>query len=99
MANASVLLATLADPTRRSLVENLRSGPKTVGQLAGLTPVSRSAVSQHLQVLKAAEIVEERRQGTSHFYSLRPAALGELRAYVDQLWTDALEAFGRNDDE
>ena len=99
MANASALLATLADPTRRALVEKLRAGPKTVGQLAEDTPVSRSAVSQHLQILKAAEVVGERRQGTRHFYSLRPEALGELRTYVDHLWTDALDAFGRRDDE
>jgi len=98
MTNASALLATLADPTRRALVEELRSGPKTVGQLAEHATVSRSAVSQHLQLLKAAEIVGERRQGARRFYSLRPEALGELRAYVDHLWTDALDAFGGRDD-
>jgi DNA-binding transcriptional ArsR family regulator len=52
--------------------------------------VTRSAVSQHLQVLKAAALVLERREGARRFYSLDPAALGKLRAYVDGLWSDAL---------
>jgi DNA-binding transcriptional ArsR family regulator len=57
--------------------------------------VTQSAVSQHLQVLKAAHLVEERRDGARRYYSLDPAALGELRAYVDALWNDALNAFSK----
>ena len=67
----------------------------TVGQLSATTPVTRSAVSQHLQLLKAAALVLERREGTRRFYSLDPAALGELRAYVNGLWTDALANFNQ----
>jgi len=93
MANARALFTTLADPTRRALVEQLRSGPLTAGQLAQSMPVTRSAVSQHLQVLKAAALVQERRDGARRYYSLDPTALGELRAYVDGLWTDALTHF------
>jgi DNA-binding transcriptional ArsR family regulator len=95
MANASAILATLADPTRRILVERLRDGPLTVGELTKSTPVTQSAVSQHLGALKAAELVVERREGTRRYYSLDPAALGELRRYVDSLWTDALSSFGQ----
>jgi DNA-binding transcriptional ArsR family regulator len=95
MANNALLLSTLADPTRRSLVELLRNGPLTVGELVARTPVTQSAVSQHLQVLKAAHLVEERRDGARRYYSLDPAALGELRAYVEALWTDALNAFSK----
>jgi len=76
----------------------LRHGPLTVGELVARTPVSQSAVSQHLQVLKAAALVEERREGTRRYYRLDPAALGELRAYVEGLWSDALDAFGREGD-
>ncbi len=90
-----MLLSALADPTRRSLVELLRKGPLTVGELVARTPVSQSAVSQHLQVLKAAHLVEERRDGARRYYSLHPAALGELRNYVEALWTDALNAFSK----
>ena len=67
----------------------------TVGQLSATTPVTRSAVSQHLQLLKAADLVMERREGTRRFYSLDPKILGELRAYVDGLWTDALANFNQ----
>ena len=93
MANAEYALSILADPTRRALVQALRHGPMTVGQLSATTPVTQSAVSQHLQLLKAAALVLERREGTRRFYSLDPTALGELRAYVDGLWSDALANF------
>ena len=92
-----MLLATLADPTRRSLVELLRNGPLTVGELVACTPVTQSAVSQHLQVLKTAHLVEERREGARRYYSLDPKALGELRTYVEALWNDALQAFTKED--
>ncbi len=99
MANAQNALSILADPTRRALVEALRTGPMTVGQLSATTPVTRSAVSQHLQLLKSAALVLERREGTRRFYSLDPAALGELRSYVDGLWSDALASFNQTGSE
>ena len=95
MANAQFALSILADATRRALMEELRRGPMTVGQLSATTPVTRSAVSQHLQLLKAAALVLERREGTRRFYSLDPTALGELRTYVDGLWSDALASFNQ----
>jgi DNA-binding transcriptional ArsR family regulator len=64
-----------------------------VGELAGQLPVSRPAVSQHLQVLKAAGLVEEERQGTRHYFRLNPKSLAELRAHIDSMWRDALTAF------
>lgn len=83
----------LGDPTRRSVFEQLRSGPKSVGELAEGLPVSRPAVSQHLRVLKDAQLVSERREGTRRIYELAPAGLAELRAYFDQFWTHALDAY------
>jgi len=93
VANERTALTILADPTRRGLVEQLRHGPRTVGELAQGLPVTRSAVSQHLAALKAAALVSERRDGTRRIYSLNPTALGELRAWVDGLWSDALAGF------
>jgi DNA-binding transcriptional ArsR family regulator len=55
--------------------------------------VTQSAVSQHLQVLKTANLVSEERVGTRRIYQLEAATLGELRSYVDSLWGDALGAF------
>ena len=83
----------LGDPTRREIMERLREGPRSVGEIAAGLPVSRPAVSQHLRVLREAGLVSERREGTRRIYSLDPKGLDELRAYLDQFWTDALAAF------
>ena len=69
----------LADGTRRAIVSRLADGPQAVGQLAAGLPVSRSAVSQHLKVLKDAGLVSERAAGTRRVYRLNPAAVAALR--------------------
>jgi len=86
-------LAALADPTRRKVFERLRSGPKSVGKIAQGLPVSRPAVSQHLKILKEAGLVEEEAQGTRRVYHIDPKGLGALRAWLDQFWELALDAF------
>jgi DNA-binding transcriptional ArsR family regulator len=86
-------MTALADPTRRTVFERLREGPRSVGEIALGLPVSRPAVSQHLRVLKQAGLVRERRQGTRNFYSVDGDALAELREYFDGFWEDALAAF------
>ena len=92
MAYANALTA-LADPTRRRVFEELRSGPKPVGEIAREMPVSRPAVSQHLKVLKGAGLVREETQGTRHVYSIDPTGLGAIRRWLDQFWDEALTAF------
>ena len=64
-----------------------------VGELARLLPVSRPAVSQHLKILKAARLVRDQAEGTRRIYSLDPAGLGKIRAWLDQFWTQSLAAF------
>lgn len=86
-------LAALADGTRRSIFERLRSAPAAVGELAEGLPVSRPAVSQHLKVLEGAGLVSHSVAGTRHIYRVELGALGELRAYFDRLWSDALARF------
>jgi DNA-binding transcriptional ArsR family regulator len=86
-------LHALADPTRRTILEQLRQGPSPVGRLAASLPVSRPAVSQHLRVLKGAGLVRERRMGTRRVYSVELGGLVELRTYLDGLWGDVLQAF------
>ena len=83
----------LGDRTRRAIFEQLRERPKAVGEIADALPVSRPAVSQHLRVLKAAGLVTERRNGTRRIYRVDPDALGELRDYFDDFWSEALAAF------
>src|ERR1041384_2541483 len=86
-------IAALADPTRRTVFERLRSGPQPVVELARGLHVSRPAVSQHLRVLKEAGLVRDRREGTRHYYSVDGEALAELREYFESFWEDALAAF------
>ena len=92
MAYETALVA-LADPTRRRILEQLRSGPRPVGELARALPVSRPAVSQHLRVLRDAGLVRERREGTRNYYGIERKGLDELREYIEQFWDDALDAF------
>jgi DNA-binding transcriptional ArsR family regulator len=91
MAYATAL-HVMADPTRRKVLETLARGPSSVGEIAARLPVSRPAVSQHLKALEAAGLVHARRRGTRRIYRADPAALGELRAYVEALWREALAA-------
>jgi DNA-binding transcriptional ArsR family regulator len=86
-------LAALADPTRRSVFETLRGGPRSVGDLARGLPVSRPAVSQHLRVLKDAGLVRERREGTRNYYSVDGDGLADVREYFEGFWDEALSAF------
>lgn len=93
MADRSEMLTALSDPTRQNVLNLLRRRPCTVGELASHLPVSRPAVSQHLQVLKSAGLVEEQRRGTRHYFRLNPKSLADLRAHIDSMWRDALAAF------
>ncbi len=91
-ANGQVLDA-LGDWTRRQILEALKSGPRSVGEVAAKLPVSRPAVSQHLRVLKDAGLVTDRRDGTRRIYGVDPAGLAEIREYFDSFWGEALERF------
>jgi DNA-binding transcriptional ArsR family regulator len=86
-------LAALADPSRRLLLDLLRSKPLAVGDLARQMPVSRPAVSQHLKILKGAQLVREYRHGTRHYFGLNPSGFAGLREYADSMWQEALSAF------
>ena len=93
MAYANAAFAALADPTRREVFERLAAGGRSVGELAEGLPVSRPAVSQHLKVLKEAGLVTDEADGTRRVYHIDPNGLGALRAWLDQFWGMALEAF------
>jgi DNA-binding transcriptional ArsR family regulator len=86
-------LSALANPTRRTVFERLRRGPRPVGDIARGLSVSRPAVSQHLRVLKEAGLVHERRDGTRHLYSVNGDAIAELREYFELFWEETLDAF------
>lgn len=92
MAYANALEA-LADPTRRAVLEQLRGGGRSVGEIAAQLPVSRPAVSQHLKILKDAGLVRDEPRGAARIYRIHAPALAELRVYLDSFWDEALGNF------
>ncbi len=93
MSSAASALEALGDPTRRAIVEALRGGPRPVGEIARELPVSRPAVSRHLRLLKDAGLVVDSAKGTRRLYSLNAEGIEAVRAYVDDLWGEALTRF------
>ncbi len=85
--------SALGDPTRREIFERLALGPTAVGELAANLPITRPAVSQHLRVLKEAQLVTETSKGTRHLYRLDPRGIGAMREWLDGHWARALTAF------
>ena len=89
------VFAAIASPVRRALLDALRSGPLAVHQLAEDFAISRPAVSQHLQVLRNAELVVEERVGRERHYRLQPQPLREVTEWVhryEQFWSTRLTA-------
>ena len=85
--------SALGDPSRRAIVECLAERPRAVGELAGVLPISRPAVSQHLKVLREAGLVTERVSGTRRIYRLDPAGVAALRDQLDTYWNRALAGY------
>jgi len=92
-ASVDAVLDALGDRTRRTILEKLSSGPVAVGVLADQLPVSRPAVSQHLRVLKAAELVVETVAGTRRLYRINQSGLRIVRDYFDRFWESTLDNF------
>ena len=87
------VLDALGDQTRRQIVDQLRRGPSSVGELAARLPVSRPAVSQHLMVLRRSGLVSYSERGTRNIYRLDQAGLNGLRAWLDTFWQTALVSY------
>jgi DNA-binding transcriptional ArsR family regulator len=86
-------LSALGDPMRRRVFEQLRAGPRSVGHMAAVLPVSRPAVSQHLAVLKKAGLVLDEAAGTRRLYRVDTSGLAAIRTWLDGFWGEALTAF------
>lgn len=95
MSAAERAMNALGEPTRRAILEQLRIGPRTVGELAVTLPVGRPAVSQHLKVLADAGLVLAEQRGTRRLYRLAPDGLDTLRAEVTRFWMAALAGLQR----
>lgn len=83
----------LGDPHRRAIVELLRGGPRSVGALADDLPISHPAVSRHLRLLKGADLVVDRPQGTRRIYELRAEGADAVRSYLERVWGDGTTRF------
>lgn len=83
----------LGDTTRRTIFEMLVEHPRSVSALARGLPVTRSAVSQHLKVLKEAGLVADTPDGKHRIYRVEPEGLAALRAEIDRFWIKTLAAF------
>jgi DNA-binding transcriptional ArsR family regulator len=91
-------LSVLADPTRRRIVELLAERDRTAGELVQAFDLSAPAISQHLNVLRAAGLVVTRARGQSRIQSLNPAGLDEIGAWLDRtraFWSRRLDALER----
>ena len=86
-------IAALGDSMRREIFEMLVTNPSAVGDIARRLPVTRSAVSQHLRVLKEAGLVEHQTFGTRNVYHVSLAGIASLRDYFDALWERALSDY------
>lgn len=79
-------IRALAEPRRRRILQLVRDGELTAGEIADEFEVTRPAISQHLTVLKRAGLVAERRDGTRRLYRARVEGLAGLREFLDEYW-------------
>lgn len=79
-------LRAIAEPRRREILRLVGDSEMSAGEISSHFRVTRSAVSQHLRVLREAGLVTERRAGTRRIYRIRPEGLAELREFIDGLW-------------
>ena len=84
-------LHALAEPRRRAILRLVSHSELAAGEIAGFFDVTRTAVSQHLTVLKNAGLLTERKVATRRLYRARPEGLAGLRQFLDQMWASSLE--------
>jgi DNA-binding transcriptional ArsR family regulator len=84
-------LRALAEPRRRAILRLVAHSELAAGEIAGYFDVTRTAVSQHLTVLKNAGLLTERKVATRRLYRARPEGLAGLCQFLDQMWASSLE--------
>jgi DNA-binding transcriptional ArsR family regulator len=85
------LFEAIAQPKRREMLRMLAAAELSAGQVAARFVVTQPAISQHLKVLKAAGLVQERRDGTRRLYSLRPEGFADLNSFLADVLPAGLE--------
>ena len=77
------VFSAIADPTRRVILDRLRTAPLRAGDIADAFPVSRPAISRHLRVLRRAKLVRHEKRGRERFYSIDPAPLKHIDEWLN----------------
>ncbi|MFC1943192.1 ArsR/SmtB family transcription factor [Chloroflexota bacterium] len=85
------LCKTLSDPTRLIIIQELRDGEKSVGELAQVLMTHQAAISRHLSVLRDKGVVKSRREGTSNYYTLSDAKIAEACSLVHEILLSQIE--------
>lgn len=86
------LLRAIAEPKRRDIIRLVWARELAAAEIAEYFPdVTRSAISQHLTVLRKNGVIHERRVGTRRLYSVNRGEIIKLRAFLDSFWSDSLE--------
>lgn len=88
--DADAALRAIAEPRRRAILQLVAQTELAAGEIAAAFDVTRTAVSQHLTVLREARLVTERRQGTRRLYRARPEGLDDVRHLLDSMWASSL---------
>ncbi len=78
-------LKALADPTRREILNMLKSGKRSAGEIAEQFDISAAAISRHLSVLKDADLISDTRDGKYIFYELNATVLEEILLWISDL--------------
>jgi DNA-binding transcriptional ArsR family regulator len=89
---ADEALRAIAEPRRRAILRLVAHDELAAGEIAAAFDVTRTAISQHLTVLKNAGLLTERREGTRRLYRARPQGLDGLREFLDGMWAGSLDA-------
>ena len=85
-------LRALVEPRRRAILRLVADTERSAGEIAEAFDVTRTAVSQHLTVLRDADLITERRDGTRRLYRARPEGLADLREFLEGMWSNSLRA-------
>ena len=96
---ALAVLDAIAEPTRRRILDAVRDGERSVGELVEVVAMGQPGVSRHLKVLRDAGLVEVRRDAQRRLYRLRPEPLMELDAWLEPyraVWADRLDSLERH---
>jgi len=93
MTSNNAQLTALGDPTRRTIFELIAERPRSVAEITRQVPVSQSAVSQHLKVLRNSHLIRMEPRGASNVYHIDPQGLGQMRAWLDRFWSKTLAAY------